>query len=62
MTHRESFWFFLGAAFGLWCATTVFNISLKDVTIGSFISLLSIAFVYGMVYKDIGKKSNKVRS
>lgn len=62
MTQKESFWFSVGAAFGLWCATTVFHISLKDITIGSFIFLLAIAFVYGMIYKDIGKKINKFRN
>jgi len=61
MTQKESFWFFVGSAFGLWCGTTVFNLSLKDITLGSFFSLLALAFIYGMVYKDLGKKSKKVK-
>jgi len=61
--NTESFWFVIGSAFGLYCGTSIYDLSFTNITIGSFLTLVGWALVYGLVYKDIGKrKKNGVKS
>jgi hypothetical protein len=63
MTRKESFWFVLGSAFGLYCGTSIYDLSFTNISIGSFLTLVGWALVYGLVYKDIGKrKKNGIKS
>lgn len=57
MTKKEPFWFCLGAIFGVYCGVSVFNLSLSfnNITLWSYLGLVLIAFLFGVVYKDIGK-------
>jgi Na+/serine symporter len=40
----------------LYCGTSVYDLSFNNITIGSFLGLLAWALVYGLVYKDLGKR------
>lgn len=55
MTKKEPFWFCLGATFGLYCGASVFNLSFDNITLSSYLNLVLVAFLFGLVYKDIGK-------
>jgi predicted AAA+ superfamily ATPase len=55
IVKTEPFWFCLGAAFGMYCASSVFKISIENITIKSYINLLIIAYIFGIIYKDIYK-------
>lgn len=59
MTKKESFWFTIGAIFGLFCGQQLFNLSIENTTISSFIVLMLWSLIYGLTYKDIYKHFNK---
>jgi len=61
MIKKEPFWFCLGATFGVYCGTSVFNLSLSfdKITLWSYLNLVLIAFLFGWIYKDVGKLFTK---